>query len=107
MDSWDRCRHTEHEMLVGVADEFGVSAEAAEALSRFAGGRAWPGPVEFDGRDMLAETCEEIADAANYVRWQMIQTPSAAPTLRPLLAQLVALYGNLECAREALSAQAV
>ena len=79
MESWDRCRFTERRLLVDVAEQHELSVEAAEALDRYSAGRTLDGPVRFGDRSMLTETAEELADAANYLRWEMVRGQARWP----------------------------
>lgn len=110
MESWERCRFTERQLLVDVAEEHGLSTEAAEHLTRFSGGRAFDEPVRFAGRDMLAETAEELADAANYVRWETVRLKAEGEDttgLSVVLAKVLAAYADLHNLQESRCAETV
>lgn len=45
----------------------------AHTLDSFAAHRADDGPVRLGTRSMVQDTGEELADAANYVRWEIVR----------------------------------
>lgn len=100
MESWERCRYTERRLLVDVAEEHDLSVEAAEALDRYSAGRTLDGPVRFQGRSMLTETAEELADSANYLRWEIVRAKhdglgDYVTLLETVLARVLAAFADL------------
>lgn len=100
MESWDRCRFTERRLLVDVAEQHELSVEAAEALDRYSAGRTLDGPVMFKARSMLTETAEELADAANYLRWEMVRAKhdgrgDYVTLLETVLSRVLAAFADL------------
>ena len=59
---------------VTVGAPIGTTRPAADMLSHFAGTRIAPGPVQLpDGRSLPQEAREELADARNYLTWEIIR----------------------------------
>lgn len=66
----NRDRALERELLATAGRSMGMEPVAAN-LDDFADRRAHPGPVRLDGRDFMVEAAEELADCANYLRWEI------------------------------------
>lgn len=73
MDSWDRDQGVEKRLLLNAADTQSIAHEHALSLHRFSASRTLPGPVRLGGRSLLQDTAEELADAANYLRWESVR----------------------------------
>lgn len=66
----DRDTQDERRRVHDAASVHQVSPEVAARLHRFASARARAEPVQVDGRSLLHEAAEEIADLANYLIWE-------------------------------------
>jgi len=63
----DRDRGLEGDLTTVAAQSAGRDGRG---LSLFADRRAEPGPVRMDGRDLMHEAAEELADCRNYLVWR-------------------------------------
>lgn len=75
MEAWERDLHVEKRLLLRAARVHALAPDAALSLHWFASSRAHRAPVRLADRSFLTETAEEIADAANYLRWEIVRNP--------------------------------
>jgi hypothetical protein len=66
----DRDTQDERKRVLAAAEVHAVSPEVAARLHRFASSRARSEPVRVEGRSLLHEAAEEVADMANYLTWE-------------------------------------
>ena len=66
----------EREITAAAARMYGVDSDR---LCTFADMRAVDGPVRTDGRDLIREALEEMADGRNYAVWEMLRLALEPP----------------------------
>lgn len=98
VEAWERDRAVEKRLLIEAAEVHSVSASHAMSLYHYAERRTLDGPVRLANRSMIAEAAEEIADLANYLRWEIVRTdrPEWAQVVGRVLGDVVLAWSTLE-----------
>ncbi len=101
LDDWARDRGVERRLLTAAAEVHGTAQEHVASLDRYADSRTLPGPVRFAGRSLITEAAEEIADLANYLRWEMVRAEIEgrsewAEVISRVLADALQVWTSLE-----------
>lgn len=98
MEAWVRDRAIEKRLLLQAAEVHGIGTSHAMSLYHLADRRTLEGPVRLAGRSMIAEAAEEIADLANYLRWEIVRTdrPDWAQVVGRVLGDVVLAWSTLE-----------
>lgn len=70
--TFQRSPRDEDRLLAAITRNEGIDPAVTRSISQYAAARTRPGPVVLDdGRDLLVEAAEELADARNYLVWAL------------------------------------
>lgn len=98
MLAWERDRALEKRLLFTAAEVHNVGTGHALSLYRYADERTLPGPVVLGDRSLIAEAAEEVADLANYLRWEIVRAtnPEWQTVVNRALGDVVLAWSSLE-----------